>query len=170
MRQCTYNFRFVYFLSHTLNAPSLFPLFQRAISFSTFFNLQSSLIQWAMIDNVQCTYNFKVCLSFALFASVLSLLLSQPLLYADAQRVMSWRCSCNLKGLCHQMNNFYEGLKNQSSTFCICADSFYIFFCPVIEKIKDEVMACLYENTTKIHPVTLFKLLVAAYRNQLMIL
>jgi hypothetical protein len=29
-----------------------------------------------------------------------------------------------LKGLCHEMNNLFEGLKNQISTFCICADSF----------------------------------------------
>jgi hypothetical protein len=29
-----------------------------------------------------------------------------------------------LKGLCNKINNFFEGLKNQISTFCICADSF----------------------------------------------
>ncbi len=29
-----------------------------------------------------------------------------------------------LKGLCHEISNFFEGLKNQISTFCICADSF----------------------------------------------
>jgi hypothetical protein len=28
------------------------------------------------------------------------------------------------KGLCHEMNIFFNGLKNQISTFCICADSF----------------------------------------------
>ncbi len=32
-----------------------------------------------------------------------------------------------LKGLCHEMNNFLKGLKNQIKTFCICAGSFYIF-------------------------------------------
>jgi hypothetical protein len=32
-----------------------------------------------------------------------------------------------LKGLCHEMNNFLEGLKNQIRTFCIFAGSFYIF-------------------------------------------
>jgi hypothetical protein len=46
------------------------------------------------------------------------------------------------------MNNFFEGLKNQISTFCICADSFYIFFrCLDMEKFKDYVLACFYENT-----------------------
>jgi hypothetical protein len=30
-----------------------------------------------------------------------------------------------LKGLCHEKNKFLEGLKNQISTFCICADSYY---------------------------------------------
>ena len=29
-----------------------------------------------------------------------------------------------LKGQCHEMNNFFEGLKNKISTFCICADGF----------------------------------------------
>jgi hypothetical protein len=28
------------------------------------------------------------------------------------------------KGLCHVMNNFFEGLETQKSTFCICAHSF----------------------------------------------
>jgi hypothetical protein len=32
--------------------------------------------------------------------------------------------TCGLKGLCQEMNNFFEGLKNQISTFCICDDSF----------------------------------------------
>jgi hypothetical protein len=30
----------------------------------------------------------------------------------------------SLKRHCHKMNNFFEGLKNQISTFCICADGF----------------------------------------------
>ncbi len=38
----------------------------------------------------------------------------------------------SLKGLCHEMNNFFEGLKNQTSTFCICADSFKIFFAALL--------------------------------------
>jgi hypothetical protein len=37
-----------------------------------------------------------------------------------------------------------------------------------MEKLKDKVLACFYENATvKIIPVTLFKLLVAANRNPL---
>jgi hypothetical protein len=32
-----------------------------------------------------------------------------------------------LKGQCHEMNNFFEGLKNQISIFCTCADGFYFF-------------------------------------------
>ncbi len=37
------------------------------------------------------------------------------------------------------MNNFFEALKNQISTFCICADSFKIFFAALLwrnQKIK----------------------------------
>jgi hypothetical protein len=30
----------------------------------------------------------------------------------------------SLKGQCHEMNNSFEGLKNQISTFCISADVF----------------------------------------------
>jgi hypothetical protein len=33
-----------------------------------------------------------------------------------------------LKGQCHEMNNFFEGLKNQISTFCISADGFLFCF------------------------------------------
>ncbi len=29
-----------------------------------------------------------------------------------------------LKGQCHDINNFFEGLKNQISNFCIGTDSF----------------------------------------------
>jgi hypothetical protein len=32
-----------------------------------------------------------------------------------------------LKGQCHEMNNFSDGLTNQISTFCIGADGFQIF-------------------------------------------
>ena len=32
-----------------------------------------------------------------------------------------------LKGRCNEMNNFFEGLKNQISTFCICTNGFYFF-------------------------------------------
>jgi hypothetical protein len=41
-----------------------------------------------------------------------------------------------LKGLCHEMNNFVEGLKNQISTLCMCAASFYIFLLPCYGKNK----------------------------------
>jgi hypothetical protein len=38
-----------------------------------------------------------------------------------------------------------------------------------MEKIKEKVLACFYENTyillVKVLPLTLFKLLLAAYRN-----
>ncbi len=59
-----------------------------------------------------------------------------------------WRAegAWGLKGLCHEMNNYFEGLKNQISTFCLGADSFYIFFCLGIEKLKDNVLACFYEQ------------------------
>jgi hypothetical protein len=30
----------------------------------------------------------------------------------------------SLKGQCHEINNFFEGLKIKISTFCICADGF----------------------------------------------
>jgi hypothetical protein len=45
-----------------------------------------------------------------------------------------------------------------------------ILCCLVMEKIKDKVLACFYENTVKPLPVTLFKLLVAAYRKPSVIL
>ncbi len=32
--------------------------------------------------------------------------------------------SINLKGQCHEMNHFYEGLKNQIITFCVSAHGF----------------------------------------------
>jgi hypothetical protein len=48
------------------------------------------------------------------------------------------------------MNNFVEGLKNQISTFCICADSFKIFMLFVMEKTKDKDLACFYYNTYKL--------------------
>jgi hypothetical protein len=40
-----------------------------------------------------------------------------------------------LNGLCHEINNFFEGLKNKISTFCTCADGFTFFCCLVMEKI-----------------------------------
>jgi len=45
------------------------------------------------------------------------------------------------------MNNSFAGLKNQISTFCTYADSFEKLCCLVMEKIKDKVLACFYENT-----------------------
>ncbi len=49
-----------------------------------------------------------------------------------------WRSegAWGLKGLCHEMNKFFEGLKNQISTFCIGADSFYNFLLPCYGEIK----------------------------------
>jgi hypothetical protein len=55
-----------------------------------------------------------------------------------------------LRGLCHELNNFLDGLKNQIST---CTLSEYgpivlkFFYCLVVEKMKDKVLACVYENT-----------------------
>ncbi len=39
-----------------------------------------------------------------------------------------------LKGQCHEMNNFFEGLKNQISTFCISASMVFNFHCIFIVK------------------------------------
>jgi hypothetical protein len=43
------------------------------------------------------------------------------------------------QGIVHEMNKFFEGLKNQISTFCVCADSFKKILLLVIKKIKDTV-------------------------------
>jgi hypothetical protein len=51
------------------------------------------------------------------------------------------------------MNNFFEDLKNQISTFCICADSFKFFSYLVVEKLKDKVLACFHENTPSSNPL-----------------
>ncbi len=50
-----------------------------------------------------------------------------------------------LRGLCHEMNNCFEGLKNQISTFFIFNDGFKILLLP--KNIEDKVLACFYENT-----------------------
>ncbi len=71
------------------------------------------------------------------------------------------------------MNNFFEGLKNQNSTFCICADSFKKILLPCYREIKRWSFALLLWKhllLVKIIPVTLFKLLVGAYRNPPVIL
>ncbi len=62
---------------------------------------------------------------------------------------------------------FFEGLKNQISTFCICADSFY-FFCCQNKRWSFGLLLWKHLLIVKILPVTLFKLLVAAYRNPLL--
>ncbi len=38
----------------------------------------------------------------------------------------------SLKGQCHEMNNFFEGLENQINTFCIGADGFYNFWSSLV--------------------------------------
>jgi hypothetical protein len=48
-----------------------------------------------------------------------------------------------LKGLCHEMNNFFEG---QISAFCTCA-YLKVFCCLVMEKIEVKVLTCFYEIT-----------------------
>jgi hypothetical protein len=48
--------------------------------------------------------------------------------------------------MCHEMNNFLEGLKSQISTFCICADSLKSFCCLVMEKINFKVLAWFHET------------------------
>ncbi len=53
-----------------------------------------------------------------------------------------------LKGQCHDINNFFEGLKNQNSNFCIGALIVFKFFC-IFNVLKStfQVPACFYENT-----------------------
>jgi hypothetical protein len=41
-----------------------------------------------------------------------------------------------LKGLCQEMTNFFEGFKNQISTFCICADGYQIFLLSSYEETR----------------------------------
>jgi hypothetical protein len=43
------------------------------------------------------------------------------------------------------MSTFFEGLKNQISTFFMCTDSFKILLQP--KNTEDKVLACFYENT-----------------------
>ena len=78
-----------------------------------------------------------------------------------------------LKGLCHEMNNFFKGLKIKS-VLSVYAPIVFKFFCYlVMEKLKDTILACCMKTLiliVKILPVTLIKLLVAAYRNPPMIL
>jgi hypothetical protein len=46
------------------------------------------------------------------------------------------------------MNNFFEGLKNQISTFCICAESLKVFCCLGTEKLKDKELATSMKTLT----------------------
>ncbi len=50
-----------------------------------------------------------------------------------------------VKGLRHEINNSFEGLKNQISTVLsvYAPTDFYL----VMKKIKNNVLACFYENT-----------------------
>ncbi len=58
------------------------------------------------------------------------------------------RTGCStLKGLCHEMNNFLKVLKIKSVLSVYALMVFKFFSCLVMEKIKDEVLACFYENT-----------------------
>jgi hypothetical protein len=58
-----------------------------------------------------------------------------------------------LKGLCHEMNNFFEGPNSKiskiSKTFMytVCADGFNFFWCLVLEKMNIQAFACFYKNT-----------------------
>ncbi len=52
-----------------------------------------------------------------------------------------------LKGLCHEMNNFLKVLKIKSVLSVYAPIVLKNFGCLVMEKIKDEVLACFYENT-----------------------
>jgi hypothetical protein len=66
-----------------------------------------------------------------------------------------WICSscqtvryCSiLKGLCHEMNNFFKVLKIKSVLSVYAPMVFRIFCCLVMENIKDEILTCFYENT-----------------------
>jgi hypothetical protein len=52
-----------------------------------------------------------------------------------------------LKGLCHEMNNFFKVLKIKS-VFSVYAPMVFKFFCCLVtEQLKDKVLACFYEKT-----------------------
>ncbi len=48
-----------------------------------------------------------------------------------------------LKGQRHEINNFFEGLKNQISSFCISADVFKFFASILFRKIRFKVLLLL---------------------------
>jgi hypothetical protein len=75
-----------------------------------------------------------------------------------------------LKGLCHEMNKFFEGLKNQISTFWSCADGFYFFLQHCYGENRSIVWLASVKTLFKILPETLFKMVVAAFRKPPVIL
>jgi hypothetical protein len=44
------------------------------------------------------------------------------------------KCCISLKGHCHKINNFFEGLKNQISTFCCCLEKYFLRSCLLLGK------------------------------------
>ncbi len=69
----------------------------------------------------------------------------------------------NLKRLCHEMNNLFEGLKIQISAFCICADSYKFFGWLITEKRRDKVWLASMKTLTNCENSS-SNPLVAAYR------
>ncbi len=51
-----------------------------------------------------------------------------------------------LRGLCHEIKYFLKVLKIKSVPSVNALRVFKFFSCLVMEKIKDEVLACFYEN------------------------
>ncbi len=50
---------------------------------------------------------------------------------------LTWRTvSCDFKGIVSRYEKIFKGLKNQISSFCICADSFSIFLLRCFGKIR----------------------------------
>ncbi len=65
----------------------------------------------------------------------------------------SWnRFLGSLNKFCHEMNNFFEGLKNQISTFVYAPIVVKFFCCLIMEKLKDKVFACFQKNTNFENP------------------
>jgi hypothetical protein len=53
-----------------------------------------------------------------------------------------------LKGLCNEMNNFFEGLQSHISMSVYAPIVLKLFCCLFMEKIKDKVLACFCETLT----------------------
>ena len=56
-------------------------------------------------------------------------------------------CNVSLKGLCHEMKYFLKVLRIKSLLSLYTLIVFKFFCCLVMEKLKDKVLACFYENS-----------------------